>query len=259
MNRIKAALAAGLALTLLAGCGSEVNGGKTAATVNGEVVTAGLLSFEAHYEESIFNTYYSSMFGSEISFDQELSDGRTYGDMTVDNVLEDIEEDILLAQHAEEYGISLSDEQKAKIDETAQAFFDNNGKEIIDKIGLRKEDLVRSLELDTIREMMYEPVVVDVDTEVSEEEIQRGTITYFRVPAATQEQIDAGEDADAINAEAQEKLNAIVAAVEAAGGAKDADLEAIAAEVDESLTPINNTFLVNGNKSNGFRVFTPFT
>ena len=93
---------------------------------------------------------------------------------------------------------------------------------------------------------MYEPVVVDVDTEVSEEEIQRGTITYFRVPAATQEQIDAGEDADAINAEAQEKLNAIVAAVEAAGGAKDADLEAIAAEVDESLTPINNTFLVNG-------------
>ncbi len=246
MKRIRTALALLLAAAVLAGCGSGVNGAKTALTVNGESIPCGLVSFEAHSEEAIFNTYYKSMVGGSITFDQDLGDGRTYGDSVVDMIIDTVKEDLVIAQHAADYGIELSEEQKAEIDRVAQTFFDNNDKETIKQIGVRKEDLVRSLELDTIHQMMYEPVVVDVDTEIDEEEVQRGLMTYVRVPAATQEDIDAGKDADEINKAAQEKLTGIYEAIVAAGGPAGADIESIVKGIDEEMIVVTNTYLVNG-------------
>ena len=218
--------------TSLTGCGSKketkIDGSKKLMTVNGEDVNLGVGSFFARFEQARLYQLYTMYFGMTSNIFDSVDDeesGTTYGETLKDGVLEDLKKMVVISQHAEEYGVSLTDEQKTQIDEAAQAYIDGNDEAVRDKIGATKEDVVSLMTMQTIQSLMMDPIVKDVDTEVSDEEAQQTSVTY--IPVAVEEEEEAAEAEAASEAEAAES--------EAASAAEAAESEAASvAEAAES-------------------------
>ena len=176
-----AGLTAAMGVSMLAGCGNKdakIDGTKTAVTINDEAVSLGAVSFQARFQQAYMYQMYSQYFGTTQIFDQVMDESteKTYGDQIKESVLENIEELVLIKQHAEEYDVALDDEKKAEIEKIAQAYIDENDEKVRAQIGASKEDVVYLLELQTIQDMMREPMAKDVDTEVSDDEAQQTTV-----------------------------------------------------------------------------------
>ena len=193
-----AGLTAAMGVSMLAGCGNKdakIDGTKTAVTINDEAVSLGAVSFQARFQQAYTYQMYSQYFGTTQIFDQVMDESteKTYGDQIKESVLENIEELVLIKQHAADYDVALDDEKKAEIEKIAQAYIDENDEKVRAQIGASKEDVVYLLELQTIQDMMREPMAKDVDTEVSDDEAQQTTVTYLSLAKKTEEDLAADE------------------------------------------------------------------
>lgn len=182
-------LSASMAAMGLTGCGSDnVDGTKTAITVNDESITLGQANFMLRYQQATMYNYYSkmySMYGMQMPsemYDKEGDDGKTTGETFKEQSLDTIEKELLMRQHAEEYGISLTDEEKQQAKEAAQAFADKNGDDVMKKLHATVEDIQDALELYVIQTKIYDPIIANVDTEVSDEEQSRPPSATSRYP-----------------------------------------------------------------------------
>ena len=195
-----AGLTAAMGVSMLAGCGNKdakIDGTKTAVTINDEAVSLGAVSFQARFQQAYMYQMYSQYFGTTQIFDQVMDESteKTYGDQIKESVLENIEELVLIKQHAADYDVKLDDEKKAEIEKIAQAYIDENDEKVRAQIGASKEDVVYLLELQTIQDMMREPMAKDVNTEVSDDEAQQTTVTYLSLAKKTEEDLAADESA----------------------------------------------------------------
>lgn len=190
-------IAAVLGTVSLAGCGkaaTKVDGTKTVLTVNGESVKLGTASFLARvqqaneYQTQLYYYYLYQQMGYDMgdpsNYFDEIADeesNKTYGDQMKDSVMENLEKMVVISQHADEYGVSLSDETLSEIDRVAQAYIDGNSEEVLTLIGAEKDDVAEALKLLTLQSEMMDPIVKDVDTEVSDEEAQQTTVSYVQL------------------------------------------------------------------------------
>lgn len=243
-------LAGALCISSFAGCsGSEkVDGTKTVATVNDEKIPMGVLSFMTRYQQAQTGAFYASFLGSQDgSFWDETADeetGETYGEQTRQTTLEGLELMYLLRQKAEEYKVSVSDEEQKEIEEAAKDFMDNNSQETMEILGATQEDIEEYLELATIQAHMFDPVTADADTEVSDDEAAQSSITYIKVSSDSEPSEDAdGEEAQDDSAQIKEKAQKILDQVLAS---ENADMDAIAKETDENLSASTGSFNKNG-------------
>lgn len=95
------------------------------------------------------------------------------------------------------------------------------------------------MQLYAIQDKIFDPMVVDTDTEVSDEEAAQSTVTYVRISTeGTETDADGNTVALSDEEKAEKKAQAeqIIEAVEATGDVANADMDAIAKEVDETLT-----------------------
>ena len=262
MKLFKKLAAAGLSViiagSLLAGCGStadtaQIDGTKTVVTINEDEVPLGTLSFLAKYQQAQMYAMYTAYFGAANIFDTVMdeSSGETYGETLKGYALDSIEEMVLLRQHAEEYGVTLTAEEEEQIEKVAQAYIDENSEDVRTAIGASKENVIELLELQVIKSKMMEPMAADVDTEVSDEEAQQSGVTYVKIDKATEEDFadensdessladssvaadtDVAAQVEAANAEKLSQAEAILAAVQASGNVAEADMTTIANEVN---------------------------
>ena len=254
--------AALLALVLLGasltGCGKKIDGTKTALTVNGENASLGLLSFNSHLTAAAYANFYLNYVGSLNYFDQigDEATGETVGRQTVTNTAEALAKAIVVSQHAAEYGVSLTDEQKAKIDAAAQAYIEKNDSKVLAKVGASKEDVVRAMELETLYAYMKAPLAEDVDLEVTDEESQQSQVTYISINLTTEDDVTVSEG-DGEAEETKEAIETLVAEqnkvirevatglLEKIKGSEDpatADMDALAKEVSEDYTAVTVYF-----------------
>ena len=279
-----AGLTAAMGVSMLAGCGNKdakIDGTKTAVTINDEAVSLGAVSFQARFQQAYMYQMYSQYFGTTQIFDQVMDESteKTYGDQIKESVLENIEELVLIKQHAEEYDVKLDDAKKAEIEKIAQAYIDENDEKVRAQIGASKEDVVYLLELQTIQDMMREPMAKDVNTEVSDDEAQQTTVTYLSLAKKTEEDLAADESAadesasdesasdesvsdestsdesvseeakaaqlEEANKEVKENAEKILADLKASDNAAEADMTAIAAKYDDTLTAASGQFTTN--------------
>lgn len=198
---MKRAIAAGvvacMALTSLAGCSKKETFDASAAilTVDGQEVPAGLVKFMTHYTQAASESFYSMYYGSgafNMALDEE---GTTLGTLVRDGSVEEAKQLILAEQHAQEYGVALTEEEKATITEAAAAFMDANEEEVLEKMGATQEIVERYLELYTIQNKVEPFMSADVDTEVSDEEAAQRKIQYVYFTAAAE--TEAEEDTEA--------------------------------------------------------------
>ncbi len=265
-------LAGGLAAASLAGCGNtsapEIDGTKTVLTVNGEEISLGLVSFDARYQQAQgvqMATYYGLSSGAAIYdniHEESTSSGTvevTLGESTKQDVVEDVQRMVLLSQHAEEYGVTLSEETLAAIDEAAQAYIDNNDEAALSLVGATKEDAAKLMQLQQIQSDMLEPLAEEVDQEVSDEEAQQTSVSYVSVNASsfledsdtstsseaesTEEDEEAAE-AEA-NAQAEAKAQEILDALLAEEDPSTADMTTVVQTIDEDMSSYTGQFTTN--------------
>ncbi len=189
---MKRAIAAGvvacMALTSLAGCSKKETFDATAAilTVDGQEVPAGLVKFMTHFTQAVSESFYTMYYGSG-AFNMALDEnGTTLGSLMRDGSVEEAKQLILAEQHAEEYGVVLTDDEKAAITEAAAAFMSANDEEALEKMGATQEIVERYMELYTIQDKMEPLMSADVDTEVSDEEAAQRKIQYVYFTASAE-------------------------------------------------------------------------
>ena len=181
-------LCACLALSAFTGCSKNKGFDTKAAaiTVNGDEVPAGVLKFATHHLQAQYESMYASFGYSGIINQDIYGTGSTLGDSIKDQMVEEMTHIMLAEQHMDDYGVSISEEQKADISEAAAKFIADNDKEILEKISADQETVERYLELLTVQSLMQEAMGSDVDTEVSDEEAAQRRITYALFEADTE-------------------------------------------------------------------------
>lgn len=200
---------------MLTGCGEDaLDGTKVVATVNGEDIEMGVLSFYARYQQAQTEAMYISFAGSLDNmalWSSQADSGKEYGEQAVLDTLEQLELMHIMRAKAADYGVELTDENKAAIEEAAAAFVAANSEETMADLAVSEGQIGTFLELYTYLEKMHDPIVADVDTEVSEEESRQSGFSYICVSVGEEDDADAKKaDAETILAAVQEDPEAVM-------------------------------------------------
>ena len=242
-------LTAAVALSGLSGCGDStvVDGTQTALVINDEKINLGKANFMLRYQQATMVNYYqtmSSMFGQQYSLsfdalaDESDEDSPTVGENLKEDALTSIEQAFLMRQHASEYDVSLTDDEVAGAQEAAAAFVEDNDAETLTRLGVTQEDIQDVIEVYAIQSKMYDPMIADVDTEVSDEEAQQSRISYVRVSTEgteTDENGDTVELTDEEKAEKKEIAQRFLDSLNASEDPATADFSDLRTQINDEL------------------------
>ncbi|MDO4619225.1 MAG: hypothetical protein Q4B09_01270 [Lachnospiraceae bacterium] len=231
-------LAALLGVSALTGCGSKkeeaagIDGTKTVMTVNGEEIPLGVASFYTRYDQTIEYQYIQmyQMYGLNYSFDTVLDEesGETMGQTLKKSLMEELQKQIIVSQHAGDYNIALTDDEKNAIAEVVKAYVENNSEDVRAKVGASEADLTKLLEVQTLVSDMRDPIVADVDTTVTDEEAQQTTLTYVSVPVPEELPVESGAESVVESAAAVVTAESVL---EAASSAESVVTDSVEASV----------------------------
>lgn len=188
---------------VISGCGKkEVNPDAVVATLNGKEIKLGLANFIAQYQAVTYDAYYSAYMGGAAMWSQDYSgDGNTMEDMVKEQVMDTIETNYLLEEHMADYKVEITDEEAEAIKEAAADFMENNEPAAIERMTASEEIVAEMLRLDTIQKKMYNAIIAEVDTEVSDEEAAQKTFSYYNITLPE----EATENVESTEAVAQEQ------------------------------------------------------
>lgn len=237
-------LSASLVLSVFSGCSKkgEFKSDAVAVTVNKDKVSAGLVKFATRYSQAQIEDLYKYYFGMENPFNQDMyGNGVTLGEDMKQDMLETLVNQVLKEQHMEEYGVSVSEDEKKAIADAAAAFLADNDEEVLTQMAADQATVERYLELKVVEKKMNAAMSADVDTEVSDEEAaQRKVKTVIFNPVT--------EEKEPVEAESEtEKLDDItpaeLAAAETAAPETEAETaapETAAPETEEETAALES-------------------
>lgn len=240
-----AALAGVLAAGMLAGCGEEkkLDGTKTVATVDGTEIPLGVVSLMARQQQAYTEAMYANFgmaTGNIWDTEADSETGETYGDQAVSNSLEQVELMYIMKTKAADYGVEVTEEDQKAIEEAAAQFMEDNSEEVIAELAVTEDHVKTFLELETYQTRMYDPIVADADTEVSDEEAQKSSFTYVRVSTSSTD-----DEEELTEEELAEKKDLAQQVLDAVKEDPEAGMSETAKSVDESLSALSGTFTTN--------------
>ena len=231
------AMAGIMAAGMLTGCGEKkLDGSKTVATVDGTKIPLGVVSLSVRegqmQTEAMFRSY---MGGSDFDiWDTEAEKGKTYGEQAVEESLKDVELMYIMKAKAADYDVELTDEDEKAIAEAAASFMEANSEETIADLAVTEDQVKTYLELQTYKQKIHDPIVADVDKNVSDEEAQQSSFEYVSVSTA-----DLSDD------EIKEKKEDAQKILDGLKADPDGDFSEIAKSVDDSYSSLSGTFDAN--------------
>ena len=197
-------LAAVMCASVLGGCSKKAEA-KPVYTFNGEKVDADLTNFLLRYEQAGIDESYGAMFSSyygQSMWTLDLSGTGEVYETTYKSEFGEMFERLLLAEeHAADYGVEITDDEKAAITEAATKFMTDNDKEALDSMNATQEVVERTLTLFTVQSKVEKEIAKDVDTNVSDEEAAQTTVSYIEYTPTTEAQTE--EDTEAVMTEAE--------------------------------------------------------
>ena len=124
--------------------------------------------------EDYSKAYGNGVWNLELSVDDE---SRTVRDITIEDIIEDINRVKVLAAHAGDYGITLSDTEKEDIANKTEAFYKGLTDKDIEETDINKEIVSSVMTENLLASKVYDQVLADYDFEISEEEARM--ITFY--------------------------------------------------------------------------------
>lgn len=172
------AIAAAMAVSALTGCGSgNLNSDDVVAEFGDTKIKAGVAEFYARYQQASYEAYYMPYYGDNM-WTTEVSDGSTYEDSVKNNALDTLKTMYVLETHMDEYNVEYTSDDEAAVAEAAQAFVDANDGEALSASAGNIENVKEVLKLITIQRKMYNAMIEDADTEVSDDEAAQKSMSY---------------------------------------------------------------------------------
>lgn len=157
-----------LAVSLMTGCSSgQSASADPAITMEGRNVSMG----EALLYTEVMKSQYESYYGDQI-WDMEVSDGVTFGQSVKDGVTEDLVKMNYLASLAEQYDVSVSDEEKANYDTYVSNFKQNLGEDVISENNITDDDIRNLIEMNAISNTVYQKIINEMTVELTDEETE---------------------------------------------------------------------------------------
>ena len=233
-----AALTGVMAVGMLTGCGEKkLDGAKTVATVDGTEIPLGLVSLSVRERQAQTEAMYKSFMGGKdySIWSMDAEDGKTYGEQAVEQSLKDVELMYIMKEKAADYKVEVTEDDEKKIADAAAAFMEANSEDTIQELAVSEDQVKTYLELQTYKSRMYDPIIADVDKNVSDEEAQQSSFTYVSISTA-----DLSDDEVKQKKEDAQK---ILDDLNAAGA--DGDFNEIAKAVDDSYSAVSGTFAAN--------------
>lgn len=211
-----AALSLTLAIGMVTGCatsgskGSKTSDGdKVVFSYDGEDVKLKEAWIYAKMTAAQYEATYSSYFGANFWTMEMGSDAdgnpTTFEEYVKEQVVTQIKRIIVLNHKAEELKCSLDDKEKESCEEYAEAFAgDETGKAILKECGATEDDMRQIYEENALASKVQQQMVKDTDTEVSDDEARKTTIS--RVVFASTKTDDEGKTVDMTEAEKKQSL-----------------------------------------------------
>ena len=168
-----------IAASLFAGCGG-VNKDKTVATLNGEPVKLGIANFTVRLQQANADDFYKQLFGDTVWTSDTYGTGMTTEDSFKEDAIASVQEMYTLQLHMEDYGVSLSDEEK----------------DAIEALGATTDIVEEYLTLTTIQNKMHDAIIADVDTNVTDEEAKTSSYSYVVISKTSEEEVQSTETAE---------------------------------------------------------------
>lgn len=165
---------AALCLCTMPGCGKTEEDGPTVVYEYGDsVITYGEFYIYARtIQEDYQKTYGEGIWSLELDTD----DGsKSMKDVTLEDIISDINCVKVMVSQAENLNISLKDEEKESVRQQADAFYSGLTKKDIELAELTEEDVIRVMEENMIASKVYDQIISDCDFEISDEEARMTT------------------------------------------------------------------------------------
>lgn len=229
-----------LAMTSLMGCARDlsVDNDKVAAVVGDSEITLGVLNFYLRYDQSSIEAAYGSTLGVNF-WKSEIEEGYTLEENEKESVINSLAQMYILEDHMEEYGVTITEEDLAKIEAAADEFIAAHDEETNKLLSADKEIIKEVLRMCTVSVRMYNAIIADVSTEVSDEEAAQKKLAYLgftETETVTLEQ--AKEEAELFLEEAKENGDLMALAEEQQAPAHeytfDSSTTALAKEIVEA-------------------------
>ena len=231
------ALAGVMAAGMLTGCGEKaLDGTKTVATVDGAEIPLGMLSLSVREGQAQAEAMYKSfMGGSDYSiWDTEAEKGKTYGEQAVEQALKDIELMCILKEKAADYDVESTEDDEKAIADAAAAFMSANTEDTLKTLAVTEDQVKTFLELETYKQRIHDPIIADVDKDVSDEEAQQSSFSYVSISTA-----DLSDDEIKQKKEDAQKIQ------DELTKDPEGDFDEIAKSVDDSYSSLSGTFDAN--------------
>lgn len=154
-----------MCLAALTGCGNSIDPDKVVAKVGDEEITLGAANFFARLQQASYETYYAGMMGTtgEDMWNQTDGSGASYQDTVKDGLMDNLTTMYVLRQHAGDYNISISDDEKKAMEKAAEDFLKSNNEEVLKALTADKETIEEVLELMTIQQKMNVPLMEEAE------------------------------------------------------------------------------------------------
>ncbi len=205
-KRLMALLLSGvLAVSMFAGCGSEMDKTDVVATDGTTEITLGLANFATRLTQAQYDDFYVAYFGDKVWSTDMYGYGTTMEDDVKANTMESLYAMYAMKNHMADYGVEITSEDLANISAAASQFIGNNSAEAIEALGAEQEYVEEYLELLTIQSRMYKEIIKGADTNVSDEEAK--TSAYSQVYVSKKSY----QDADGNSVEYTEDEKALLA------------------------------------------------
>ena len=232
------ALAGVMAAGMLTGCGEKaLDGTKTVATVDGTEIPLGMLSLSVREGQAQAEAMYKSFMGGSSDYsiwDTEAEEGKTYGEQAVEQALEDIELMCILKEKAADYDVEITEDDEKAIADAAAAFMSANTEDTLKTLAVTEDQVKSYLELETYKSRMHDPIIADVDKDVSDEEAQQSSFNYVSISTA-----DLSDD------EIKQKKEDAQKILDGLNEDPDADFSEITKSVDDSYNVLSGSFDAN--------------
>lgn len=189
-------LAGILAATSLSGCNtSSVDNDEVLATVGESEISYGVANFYARMVQSRYENYYFDITGKAPTdfWEQEIL-GQVNEDAVKGDLLEALMELYLINQHAEEYDVTLTEEEQEAIKKAAADFEEDNDLKTKEAISGYAKYIEEYLTKFTIQRKMDAPMKEGVDEEVSDEEAAQKSMKYVFFSYTKEEDSESDEE-----------------------------------------------------------------
>ena len=144
----------------------------------------------------------------------------------------------ILKEKAADYDVEITEDDEKAIADAAAAFMSANTEDTLKTLAVTEDQVKTYLELETYKSRMHDPIIADVDKNVSDEEAQQSSFNYVSISTSDlsddeikQKKEDAQKILDGLNAD------------------PDGDFGEIAKSVDDSYTVLSGSFDTNEDAS----------